>query len=203
MAKPKKPEKRQRILKAALNVFAERGFYNAKVSEVARRAGVADGTIYLYFKNKDDLLIKLFEDRMDRINKRLRIELEILGGDVITRIRRMMELHIRLAEDDPQLAELITVEARQSTKFIKEYNNPRFLEYLSILRSLVEEGQRNGELRNGIDSRIVVRAIFGALDELLLTLTLTAKSRSIDFKEAAGHISDLFINGIVKSKEKK
>ncbi len=183
-------------------MFAERGFYNAKVSEVARRAGVADGTIYLYFKNKDDLLIKLFEDRMEWIIQRLRRELDALGGSVITRIRRMMELHVGLASDNPQLAELITVEARQSIKFIKEYDNPRFLEYLGILRALVEEGQRSGELRPGLDSRIVVRAIFGALDELLLTLTLTTKSRSVDLKEAAGHISDLFINGIVKPKEK-
>ena len=73
-------EKRERILESALSVFARKGFYNAKVSEIAQAAGVADGTIYLYFKSKDNLLISLFEDRMSWLIQRLAAELEPIEG---------------------------------------------------------------------------------------------------------------------------
>ena len=141
MTKERVQDKRERILSAALKVFADRGFYNAKVSEVAREAGVADGTIYLYFRNKDDLLISLFEDRMDYLITRLVEELERVGGSAVDRIRRMVFMHLSIAHESPDLAEFITVELRQSGKFIKDYENPKFLSYLKVLRDLVEEGQ--------------------------------------------------------------
>lgn len=196
MARDKAPDKRQRILDAALKVFAERGFYNAKVSQVARAAGVADGTIYLYFDNKDDLLIQLFEDRMEYIIRRLNDELAKMDGNPLDRIRRLIHLHVDLALHDPDLAEFITVELRQSSKFVKEYENPQFLEYLRVLRDIVEEGQRTGYIRPGLDSRMIVRAIFGALDEVLLTLTLASRSRSVDVRLAADQLADLLLEGM-------
>ena len=196
MAKEKAPDKRDRILEAALRVFAQRGFYNAKVSEIAREAGVADGTIYLYFENKDDLLIQLFEEKMEVIISRLRLVLEQCGGNALDRLRRMVHSHLALAAEHPVLAEFITVELRQSAKFVREYENPRFQEYLTILRDLVEEGQREGLLRPGLDSRLLVRMIFGSLDELLLTLTLASSSRSIDLKAAAECVTDVFLHGM-------
>lgn len=196
MAKSRLPEKRARILDAALKVFAEQGFYNARVSEVARAAGVADGTIYLYFSNKDDLLISLFEERMEEIIARLREDLTATGGDALCRLRRMIERHLSMAVEHPLLAEFITVELRQSAKFVREYENPRFQEYLTVLRDLVEEGQREGLIRPGLDSRLIVRAVFGALDEVLLTLTLASSTRSIDFREVAETVSDLLFYGM-------
>src|SRR5438477_10149566 len=91
------PSKRERILEAAVRVFAEKGFYNAKVSEVARVAGVADGTIYLYFKSKDDLLISLFEDRMEEVNRNVRAALDA-GGTPLEKLRRLMLLHLEMVE---------------------------------------------------------------------------------------------------------
>lgn len=196
MARDKGPDKRQRILDAALKVFAERGFYNAKVSEVARAAGVADGTIYLYFENKDDLLIQLFEDRMEYIIRRLSDELERTQGTPLERIRSLIHLHVDLAIHDPDLAEFITVELRQSGKFIREYENPQFVEYLRVLRDIIEEGQRTGYIRTGLDSRLLVRAIFGALDEVLLTLTLASRSRSVDVHLSADQLADLLLEGM-------
>lgn len=196
MAKSRLPEKRARIMDAALKVFAEQGFYNARVSEVARAAGVADGTIYLYFSNKDDLLISLFEERMEEIIARLREDLASTGGDALQRLRRMIERHLSMAVEQPLLAEFITVELRQSAKFVREYENPRFQEYLTVLRDLVEEGQREGLIRPGLDSRLLVRAVFGALDEVLLTLTLASGTRSIDFREVAETVSELLFYGM-------
>lgn len=196
MGRAKAPEKRKRIMEAALEVFARQGFYNAKVSEVARAAGVADGTIYLYFANKDDLLINLFEEKMEWLIETLRKDLEETGGDARVRLQRMMERHLSLAVEVPLLAEFITVELRQSAKFVREYDNPRFQEYLSILRDLVEEGQQSGVFRPGLDSRLLVRAIFGALDELLLTLTLASSTRSVNIREATETVTEMFFYGM-------
>ena len=192
----KNPEKRVRILDAALKVFATRGFYNAKVSEVAREAGVADGTIYLYFESKDALLIALFEDRMQRIIARANDELARSEGSVLDKIRQAIALHLSLVVDDPDLAEFITVELRQSGKFIKEYDNPKVTEYLRIFRDLILAGQEQGLIRRTVDARLVVRAIFGALDELLLTLSLTHRNRSVDINATVDGLCDIFFDGI-------
>jgi TetR/AcrR family fatty acid metabolism transcriptional regulator len=192
----KNPEKRIRILDAALKIFASRGFYNAKVSEVAREAGVADGTIYLYFESKDALLIALFEDRMQRLIARANDELARSEGTVLDKIRQAIALHLSLVLDDPDLAEFITVELRQSGKFVKEYDNPKFTEYLRIFRDLILAGQEQGLIRRTVDARLVVRAIFGALDELLLTLSLTHRNRSVDINATVDGLSDIFFDGI-------
>src|SRR5437764_11287253 len=114
--------KRERILDAAIKVFAAEGFYNAKVSQIAHEAGVADGTIYLYFKSKDDLLINLFEDRMEMVNANLRAALET-EGTAVARLKRIVTLHLELVEQNRDMAEVISVELRQSSKFIREYSN--------------------------------------------------------------------------------
>lgn len=192
----KNPEKRIRILDAALKVFATRGFYNAKVSEVAKEAGVADGTIYLYFESKDALLIALFEDRMQRLIARANDEIARTEGTVLDKIRQAIALHLSLVLDDPDLAEFITVELRQSGKFVKEYDNPKFTEYLRIFRDLIIAGQEQGIIRRTVDARLVVRAIFGALDELLLTLSLTHRNRSVDLNATVDGLCDIFFDGI-------
>src|SRR6476659_5823595 len=100
--------KRERILDAAVRVFAQEGFYNAKVSQIAHAAGVADGTIYLYFKSKDDLLISLFEDRMERVNANLREALET-ESTAVARLKRIVKLHLELVEQNRDMAEVISV----------------------------------------------------------------------------------------------
>lgn len=188
-------EKRERILEGALRAFAQNGFYNTRVSDVANEAGVADGTIYLYFKNKDDLLISLFEDRMEWVINRLRDELGAVEGGVLPQLRAFVRLHFHLAVENRDLAEFITVELRQSAKFVKEYENPKFGAYLEILRSLIERGQREGILRDDLDTRLVSRAIFGALDEVLLQLALAHKPPA-DVTDEAHQIAEMLIDGL-------
>jgi TetR/AcrR family fatty acid metabolism transcriptional regulator len=182
--------KRERILDAAIKVFAEKGFFSAKVSEIAREAGVADGTIYLYFRSKDDLLISLFEDRMERINAALRVRLA-QEPTAIAKLRRFIEMHLELVEHQRALVEVLTVELRQSAKFMREYKNPKFGEFLKVLAGIVEEGQRSGELRTDISPPLVARAVFGALDELTLARAL-GRSEAI----AGSVIAELLIFGI-------
>src|SRR5215468_5435012 len=127
-------DKRERILVAAERIFARRGFFASRVSEIAREAGVADGTIYLYFKSKDDLLISLFERRMGQVNDELRAAIAgaALDGEPARPMRPTDQLHafirtyLRLISTEPTAAEVVTIELRQSSKFMKEYDNPQF-----------------------------------------------------------------------------
>lgn len=193
-------EKRRKILDGALRAFARKGFYNTKVSEIASEAGVADGTIYLYFKNKDDLLISLFEDRMEWVIDRLETELGQVEGGVVDRLRAFIRLHFLLVLENRELAEFITVELRQSAKFVKEYDNPKFGDYLKILQGLIEQGQAGGELRADMDARVIARAIFGALDEVLLQMTLS-RTRPDDVERKTTMLTEMLLQGLCSRPE--
>jgi TetR/AcrR family fatty acid metabolism transcriptional regulator len=177
-------------------VFAEKGFYTARVSDIAREAGVADGTIYLYFKNKDDLLINLFEDRMEHIIAEFRAHTS--GGEetAVERLRRFIALHLQMVADKPRLAEVLTVELRQSSKFMREYKAPRFREYLGLLGEIIEHGQRTGELDPGLDPNLVNRVIFGALDEVTLHW-VSARRKPYALERAAEDIFHICAHGLL------
>ena len=191
----KDEDKHQKILRAAVKVFSEKGFFNSRVSEIAKEANVADGTIYLYFKNKDDLLISLFEEEFGKIVENTRAELE-REKDALQKIRRFAITHLSIVSLQQQLAEVLGVEVRQSTKFMKEYVNKTFIEYLNLIRQVVVEGQEKGLIRKDLTPGIMKRALFGALDEMARYWMLsTKKKHSID--EAALQISDVFIRGMM------
>ena len=141
MAKrPNKIERRETILNAAIDVFAQKGFHHARVSDVAKAAQVADGTIYLYFKSKDDLLISLFEEKMQQIVESFR-EAVCQEESAQGRLKRFVELHLNMTAEHPTLAEVLTVELRQSAKFMREYKAPQFGEYLNLLAEIITFGQ--------------------------------------------------------------
>src|SRR5215468_4233496 len=122
-------DKRERILSSAERVFAEKGYYGAKVSDIAEDAGVADGTIYLYFKSKDDLLISLFEAQMDRVHAALAGATQS-AQTASAKLRAFIRAYMELSAENRHGAEVIAIELRQSAKFMKEYKNPRFAEFL-------------------------------------------------------------------------
>jgi len=169
-------EKRDRILRAAVKIFSRKGFFNSKVSEIARAAEVADGTIYLYFRNKDDLLISLFEEKMGEVVEDVRRRIAA-GGNAIEKLRIFIENHMDLLEREAGLVEVLQVELRQSTKFLKDYTPVKFFEYLDVIRDILEEGKGQGVLRPDLNVSIARRAIFGALDELSLTYILSRKPK--------------------------
>jgi len=163
-------DKRERILDAAERIFARHGFYAARVSEIAKEAGVADGTIYLYFKSKDDLLISLFERRMTQVNRELRAA--IAAGTPMEQLHAFIRTYLRMLSNEPAAAEVVTIELRQSSKFMKEYDNPQFADFLRMLGAIIADGQERGELDDAIPSHIAARMIFGILDELALAWVL-------------------------------
>ncbi len=195
-------DKRGKILKSAVKVFARKGFYNAKISEIAHQAGVADGTIYLYFKNKDDILICLFEENMGKIIEAFQAKLATTA-DPADKLRLFIHQHFELVRTMPDLAAVIQLELRQSNKFIKEYRGgSRFNDYLNLISGILHEGQNAGVFRNDLLPGIIKRALFGALDEFS-TLWVLSKDKRYDLHDAAEQISNLFLEGLCLGKEQK
>jgi len=177
-------DKRERILAAAERIFARHGFFAARVSEIAREAGVADGTIYLYFKSKDDLLISLFENRMKQVNDQLRRA--IADQPPAAQLRAFIRTYLQLVSDEPTAAEVLTIELRQSSKFMKEYDNPQFADFLRMLGGIIADGQARGELDAAIPSHIAARMIFGIVDELALAWVLAKQPMRAAAPASAG-----------------
>lgn len=190
-----KADKRERILRAAVKVFARKGFYATRVSEIAQAAGVADGTIYLYFDNKDAVLVSIFEDRIQKLIAFLRAALE-KETSFEARFRRVIELQLGLLEGQRDLAEVITVNLRQSSRLLKEYAAPLFTQYLDVIAGVVREGQAAGVVRPDVSPRIVARSVWGALDALALTWAI-GHGEPGNLRRAAGQVAEMFLGGLV------
>ena len=187
-------DKRERI-------FARHGFFAARVSEIAKEAGVADGTIYLYFKSKDDLLISLFENRMKQVNDALRAA--IAPCPPHDQLRAFIRTYLRLVHEEPAAAEVLTIELRQSSKFMKEYENPEFAEFLRLLGGIIAAGQQRGELDATIPAQVAARMIFGMLDELALSWVLSRKPKKFDIVRAADWVVALVSSGLDRRSTKE
>lgn len=185
--------KRERLLKAAIKIFARDGFFKAKVEEIAKLAGVATGTTYLYFKNKDDLLISIFEEEMTPIIEKMKIELAKQDSPE-EKINMFVQRHCQMVEKNPDLALLLEVELRQSNKFLHEYKGTKFKEYLDLLGDAFEEGQKSGLFRDTVHSSIFKQLVFGALDQISTNWTLS-KSKKFKLTDAASQISEIVLNG--------
>jgi TetR/AcrR family fatty acid metabolism transcriptional regulator len=178
-----------------VRVFAKKGFYATRVSEVAKAAGVADGTIYLYFKSKDELLVSLFEDRVERLLHYLHEELPAAAG-ASAKLKRVVELQLGLLEGERDLAEIVTVIVRQSTKLMKEYAAPKFMAYLDAIAGVVAEGQASGEFRDDVSPHLAARAIFGALDGVAMTWALGKAERG-GLVRASGQLAEMMLGGLL------
>jgi TetR/AcrR family fatty acid metabolism transcriptional regulator len=189
-------DKYYRIIQAATKIFAKKGFFHAKVSDIAKEARVADGTIYLYFENKDDILISLFEEQMKVVLENM-IEEISREKDAVRKIEKFALTHLRLIERNKNVAEIIQVELRQSTKFMKEYKNERFLQYLNLIGDIIREGQEKGIIRKSVIPDIAKRAFFGALDEMSRFWVLSTHKK-YDIETAAKQISEYFLYGLAR-----
>lgn len=190
----KDSEKYHRIIDAATKIFAKKGFFQAKVSEIAKEARVADGTIYLYFEGKDAILISLFEEQMELVLDNMRAEVS-KEEDAAKKIEKFALTHLKLIEENRDMAEIIQVELRHSSKFMKEYKNEKFAEYLNIIDEIIRKGQEKGIFKKEIIPSIAKRAFFGALDEMSRFWVLSS-SRRYDIETAAQQISEYFLDGL-------
>jgi TetR/AcrR family fatty acid metabolism transcriptional regulator len=190
----KRGGKRERILDAAVRVFARKGFHATRVSEVAKAAGVADGTIYLYFDSKDHLLVSLFEHRVERLLAYLETELP-RAPSASHRLQRIIELQLGLLEGERDLAEVVTVIFRQSAKLMREHGAPKFNAYLDAIARVIAEGQASGELRDDVTPHVAARAVFGALDGITMTWAL-GKAEHGGLLRVSGQLVEIILRGL-------
>jgi TetR/AcrR family fatty acid metabolism transcriptional regulator len=184
--------KRDAILRAAIDVFAERGFFNAQVADIARVAGVAAGTVYLYFKGKDDLLVSIFERSMREGLANGRAAVGKLH-DPRERLLRLARAHLTRLGQDRNLAIVFQVELRSSTKFMERFSATLLRDYLGLIREAIADGQRDGLFRNDIKPTVAAKMLFGALDEMATNWILSRRRYSLEADADA--VVDLFING--------
>ncbi len=190
-------ERQRQILDAAVEAFAEKGFHGARISDVARRAGVADGTIYLYFRSKEDLLLSVFEAKMEELRRGLEEALARVD-DPLERLRAFARYHFRQVQEHRAVAEVLQVELRLSKKFMHDYRPEVLWNYLGEIAEIVREGQRRGQVRPEIDPFVAMWSFFGALDELGMQWVLSRRHDKVkfDLQAAADQVADLFIQGM-------
>jgi len=190
----RRTDKRALISRAAIEVFAEKGFHQARVSDVAARAKVADGTIYLYFKNKDDLLLSIFEDSMEILL--LGVNTALIGiHDPLEKLRTFIHYHFTQVREHRAVSEVLQVELRLSNKFLKDYRPEKLWAYLGVLAEIIREGKEKGVVRSNVDPFVQMWAIFGTLDELGMQWVL-AKRKKFDLISASEQVAETFIRGI-------
>jgi TetR/AcrR family transcriptional regulator, fatty acid metabolism regulator protein len=186
-------DKREAILRAATSVFAHNGYFNSKVADIARAAGVADGTVYLYFKSKEEILHSIFDRSVDEALGAAKKQIESVA-DPKEKLRQIALLHLERLGADRDLAVVFQVELRGSTKFMEEFSAAGFAEYLALIRSTFEEGQRAGAFRTDLNAKVVAKILFGALDEMATNWILS--KRRYKLAPMADQVLDIFLNGV-------
>lgn len=188
--------KYEAILRAAIKVFAGSGFFNSKVADVAREAGVADGTVYLYFKNKDDILVSIFNHYMEEALTAGKTSLAEVD-DPVEKLRRIVLAHLERFGRDRDLAVVFQVELRSSSKFMEQFSATKVTEYLELIRGVIEYGQRRRVFRAGINTNVAAKVLFGALDEMVTNWVLSRKRYSL--VSTAEPVLDVFLNGLQRT----
>ncbi|MDW7771819.1 MAG: TetR/AcrR family transcriptional regulator [Desulfobulbaceae bacterium] len=193
----KTADKHAKIIRAATKVFAKKGFFNARISDIAKEAKVADGTIYLYFNNKYDMLLSVFEEKIGKLVEQINEQLATEEDP-----RRKLELfianHLREMKKNKNLAEVIQIELRQTNKMIKDYRNNKFSEYLNIISRIIKEGQKQKIFRQDILPGIAKRALFGALDEIARIWNISIDS-DYQIDEIEHQVIKIFLVGVLEN----
>lgn len=194
--KKNKPKYKQ-IIEAAVIVIAQHGYHHAQVSKIAKQAGVADGTIYLYFKNKEDILISVFQEKMGEIVEK--IEGELKGKQTASqKLALLVEKHFEILSSDSNLAIVTQLELRQSSKDLRLKINAVLKRYLIVVDGILQEGIESGEFKKDLNYKLARQMIFGTLDEVVTTWVMN--EQKYDLRNLSHQVHTLFIAGLSQGK---
>lgn len=193
MARSSGGNKKERILDAAVVEIARTGYHQTTVARIAKRAGVADGTIYLYFKNKEEILYSIFERAMGRFIEEGRAHLQD-AGSATEKLRRIVELHLSLVGADRDQAIINQVELRHSLHFMGQLSRAQVGEYLGIITEVIRQGQQAGEFRGDLDPVFAAKAAFGVLDEMATDWVLS--TRNVRLESRAALVTAFLLGGL-------
>jgi len=190
---PRGADKYQRILDAAVAVFAEKGFFVSRVSDIADRANVADGTVYLYFKNKDEILATAINTAFDGFMRTAHAELDNLRSPS-DRLRRLAFLHLQALESNRNLAVVFQMELRQSTRFLSKFSHEHLIEYFNLVRQAICDGKAAREFRSDLPEKIAANCFFGAIDAMVTSWVLSEKEYPLS--NVADPLVDILLSGM-------
>ncbi len=188
-------DKREAILRAAIKVFAGKGYFNSKVADIAKEAGIADGTVYLYFKSKDEILHSVFDRAMAEFISEGKKEIADIE-EPQEKLRRVAKLHLERLGADREMAIVFQVELRGSTKFMEEFSAAGFADYLEIISEIFKEGQKQGVFRRGLKPIVCAKILYGALDEMVTNWILSKKSYPL--APMADVVLEVFFGGVLR-----
>lgn len=189
------PEKRHQIISAAQSVFAELGFDRARISDIARKAGVADGTIYLYFKSKDELLISLFEERVQPAMQTIEESVAQGAQDPRGRFASLIGAYLDAMQADPTLGTIITMQVRQSRRFVTDYTNRPLARFFEVLTSSFNDGVRQGIFRGDLSIEALRWMVFGSLDAFTLAWSLK-RGEASDLGRLGDELTEVLLRGL-------
>lgn len=186
-------EKYDRILESAIEVIAQKGFERARISDIASAAGIADGTVYLYFKNKNVILRAAIDSAFAHFSERVSASIASAGGP-IEQLRVIARLHLETLTSRRSLAVIVQNEMRQSHQYLEEFTHQPFVDYINLVREVIRQGQTEGVIRAAVSERVAALCLFGALDEIISSWLYTGKP--IDPEHAASQVLDVLLNGM-------
>jgi TetR/AcrR family fatty acid metabolism transcriptional regulator len=193
-----KNDKYHRILEAAVTVFAQSGFHESTISQIARAAGVADGTIYLYFKNKDDILVHFFNYKTRQVFACFREEVD-QAQTAVDKLRNLIRRHLDEFQKDRFMAVLYQAETHRINRLAEDQIHEMHKMYLDLIAEIVEQGQVEGAIRRDLYVGLVKRYIIGGVDEVINTWLHS--DGKYDLTSMADPLVDLFIRGIGTQQE--
>ena len=185
--------KYKQIIDAAVIVIAENGYHQAQVSKIAKQAGVADGTIYLYFKNKEDILISMFQDKLGSFISNIEEEMDRVSS-AKEKMLVLVRKHFEILTEDKHLAIVTQLELRQSNKEIRYKINDVLKGYLKLVDSILITGVEQGEFQKELDVRLARHMVFGTLDEIVTTWVMN--EQKYDLTKQAKSVHHLIIKGL-------
>lgn len=191
-----KPKYKQ-IIEAAVIVIAENGYHASQVSKIAREADVADGTIYLYFKNKEDILVSVFKEKMGQFISQI-IQSIDKKKSANEKLLTLIEMHFRQLEENHSLAVVTQLELRQSKIDLRTQINKVLKPYLTVIDSIIKEGVEENLFREDLNFPLVRQMIFGTLDETVTTWVMNDHRYSL--MNQVSDVHNLITNGLLIKK---
>ena len=186
-------EKHQVILEAAVKTFARAGYHRTRVADIAREAGVADGTVYIYFKSKEDILVSLFQDLMLRFVKDLYSEL-VHCRDAREKLSTIITYHLTTLANRPDQAKVTQIELRQIDQAINQGISKPLMSYFKLIEEVIDEGKEQNLYRQNLNTRTARKVIFGAIDEVVTCWVMSNKP--YDLSALSEPVYDMLVMGL-------
>jgi TetR/AcrR family transcriptional regulator, fatty acid metabolism regulator protein len=188
----KNNDKHKIILDSAGSVFAAHGFHKATISQIAAKAGVADGTLYRYFKNKDDILYQYITYKTDVVFTKMRTAVS-KGSNAEDKLRRLIRCHLEEFQVDKNMAVIFQSETKYMRDIQSQIKDISKM-YLDLLSDIIEQGQNEGIMRQDLFVGLVKRYILGAVEGVISTW-VSAGGR-YDLVAMADPLVDLYMTGV-------